>query len=70
VGPHHETRVCAPHPRTANSYDESNRLIDAVAQLRDAEEKAAFDLRTQDTRAAQATDQLKAKRLEIGLVQS
>jgi DNA repair protein SbcC/Rad50 len=54
--------------RTLN--DESKGLIDTVAQLRAAEEKATIDLRTQDTRAAQATDQLKAKRAEIALVQS
>ncbi len=50
--------------------DESSRLIDAVAQLRAADEKAAIDLRDQEIRAAQATDQLKGRRAEIALIQS
>jgi exonuclease SbcC len=53
--------------RTLN--DESNRSIATVAQLRAAEEKAAIDLRKQENRAAQAADQLKAKRVEVALVQ-
>jgi len=50
--------------------DELNRVTDTVAQLRAAEQKASSDLRTHDNQAAQATDQLKAKRVEIDLVQN
>jgi exonuclease SbcC len=50
--------------------DQTNHLTDTVAQLRAAEEKAAIDLRTQGIRATQATDQLKARRVESASVQS
>lgn len=49
--------------------DELNRLIETIAQLRAAEEKAAIDLRTQETRAVQASENLKARRVEIAAVQ-
>ena len=48
--------------------DELNRLTETVSELRTAEEKAAIDLRTQEQRAVQATDQLKAKSAEIAKV--
>jgi exonuclease SbcC len=49
--------------------EELNRLTETITQLRAAEEKAATDLRTQENRVVQATDKLRAKRLEIAAVQ-
>lgn len=49
---------------------ELNHAIDALAQHRTTEEKATNDLRVQDNRAAQAAEQLKAKRIELIAVQS
>lgn len=50
--------------------NELNRATDALAQHRTAEEKAASDLREQDSLAAQAAEKLKTKRVELTAVQS
>jgi len=54
--------------RTLN--DELNRAAETLAQLRAAEEKAANDFRAQENRAAQATEKLKTKRVELARFRS
>lgn len=49
--------------------DELRRLTGSLTELREAEEKASVDLRTQNDRATRTGDQLRAKRLEIARLQ-
>lgn len=63
-----EYRLILEKQRTLN--DEVSNLAKTVSQCRATEEKAAADLRARESEAAQVTENLRVKRIELAAVQN